>query len=93
MYHSFPPDYDANARCDYHIGALGHTNDNFKALKHKVHNLIISKAITFTPSDSNIKSNLMLTHVSPSISVVEESDSQELVTVVEEIHTPMLVIT
>lgn len=36
MYPPFLSGYDANARCDYHMGASGHTLDNYKSLKHKV---------------------------------------------------------
>lgn len=74
------------------MGAPEHTLDNYKALKSKVQELIDSKAISFTPNSPNIKNNPMPAHVGMSISVVEQSDSQELVTVVEKIQTPMLVV-
>lgn len=73
-------------------GAPGHIVDNYKVLNYKVHELINYKAIAFMPNGSNVKNNPMLTHMGPPISTVEESDSQELVTGVEEIQTLMLVI-
>ena len=41
-----PPDYDMNARCEYHSRTFGHTIDNCNVFKHKVQNLIDSKVIT-----------------------------------------------
>ncbi|XP_050889760.1 uncharacterized protein LOC127095058 [Lathyrus oleraceus] len=66
-----PPGYDANAHCEFHMGAPGHTIENCRALKHKVQDLIDSKAITFTPNGPNTNNNLMPTHAGPSVSVVE----------------------
>lgn len=50
-----PPGYDANSRCEFHYGALGHSIENCKALKYKVQDLIDSKAITFVPNDQNLE--------------------------------------
>lgn len=44
------------------------------------------------PRGPNVNNNPMPTHVGPSVSVFEESYSQELVTMVEEIQTLVLVI-
>ena len=54
--------YDANAHCEYQMGAPGHTMENYKALKHKVQDLIGSKAISFTPVRPNVATNPMPTH-------------------------------
>lgn len=32
----FPPNYDVNARCEFHSRAPGHSVENYKALKYKV---------------------------------------------------------
>ncbi|XP_058783919.1 uncharacterized protein LOC131658668 [Vicia villosa] len=45
-----PASWDANARCEFHSGSPGHNIENCKALKHKVRDLIDSKAIEFTPT-------------------------------------------
>jgi len=36
----YPKFYDANAKCDYHGGAVGHSIENCKAFKYKVQSLI-----------------------------------------------------
>lgn len=58
----YPPGYDANARCEYHMGAPGHTVENCKALKHKVQDLIECKAISFTTVSPNVATNPMPAH-------------------------------
>lgn len=32
----YPPGFDVNARCDFHVGAQGHSVENCKAFKHIV---------------------------------------------------------
>lgn len=68
-----PPSYDANARCDYHMGEAGNTIDNCKAFKYRVQGLTNSKAVIFTPTCSNVKTNPMPTNMGPSASVVEDA--------------------
>ncbi|KAI5405671.1 hypothetical protein KIW84_052437 [Lathyrus oleraceus] len=51
-----PEGYDANARCNFHSGAPGHTIENCKAFKHVVHDLIDSRAINFA-SAPNVVNN------------------------------------
>lgn len=55
----FPLGYDANARCEFHLGAPGYTVENCRALKHKVQDLTDLKAIIFTPDDLNVLFNHM----------------------------------
>jgi hypothetical protein len=62
----YPPGYDANAHCEYHMGAPGHTIENCKAFKHKVQDLVDSKALTFTPVRPNVATNPMLVHAESS---------------------------
>ncbi|MCI72143.1 gag-protease polyprotein, partial [Trifolium medium] len=31
----FPAWYDANSKCDFHVGTEGHSTDNCRAFKHK----------------------------------------------------------
>jgi len=38
----YPKFYDANGKCDYHGGAVGHSSENCQALKFKVQWLIDS---------------------------------------------------
>ncbi|XP_050919740.1 uncharacterized protein LOC127137311 [Lathyrus oleraceus] len=58
-----PQGYDANVRCEFHSGELGHTIENCRALKHKVQDLIDSKAISFAPAVANIANNPMQANI------------------------------
>ncbi|XP_058746121.1 uncharacterized protein LOC131618991 [Vicia villosa] len=72
-----PPNWDANARCEFHSGSPGHNIENCKALKHKVQDLLDSKAIEFTPTQGpNVVQNPMPphgTHAANAIGVVEDT--------------------
>ncbi|XP_058745783.1 uncharacterized protein LOC131618617 [Vicia villosa] len=72
-----PANWDANARCEFHFGAPGHSIENCKALKHQVQNLLDSKAIEFTPTQGpNVVQNPMPphgTHAANAIEVVEDA--------------------
>ncbi|XP_058741904.1 uncharacterized protein LOC131614320 [Vicia villosa] len=72
-----PANWDANARCEFHSGSPGHNIENCKALKHKVQDLLDSKAIEFTPTQGpNVVQNLMPphgTHAANAIEVVEDT--------------------
>ncbi|XP_058774463.1 uncharacterized protein LOC131648750 [Vicia villosa] len=58
-----PASWDANARCEFHSGSSGHNIENCKALKHKVQDLLDSKAIEFTPTQGpNVVQNPMPPH-------------------------------
>lgn len=65
-----PPEYDANAHCEFHSGAPGHTIENCKALKFKVQDLIDVKAIMLMPNGPNINNNHMAPHTGPLVSVI-----------------------
>ena len=69
-----PADYDANARCEFHSGAPGHGTENCRALKHKVQDLIDSKAIDFAPRNGpNVTKNPMPPHNNHSTNAVDHS--------------------
>ncbi|XP_058754437.1 uncharacterized protein LOC131627615 [Vicia villosa] len=72
-----PPNYDANAHCDFHSGAAGHDIEHCIGFMHKVQDLIDSKAIEFTPTQGpNVVQNPMPphgTHAANAIEVVEDA--------------------
>lgn len=80
-----PPGYDANAHCEFYMGAPDHTINNCKDLKHKVQDLIDAKAISFTPNGPNTNNNPMLPHDGPSVSMIEEE--KKVIYFVDEIRT------
>lgn len=57
-----PANYNANSRCEFHSGGIGHDVENCVALKYKVQELIDSKAIQFTP-DSGPNVIQILCHI------------------------------
>ena len=86
-----PANYNANARCEFHSGGVGHDVENCMALKYKVQDLIDSKAIQFTPDNGpNVLQNPMPPHSGPSVNVVEVEQKQNLVKDVKLLKTPLL---
>ncbi|KAK2448848.1 hypothetical protein QL285_008095 [Trifolium repens] len=53
MFAPFPNWYDPKAKCEFYLGAEGHTIDNCKAFKHKVQELIDQKLLTFKKVEPN----------------------------------------
>ncbi|XP_050877529.1 uncharacterized protein LOC127081302 [Lathyrus oleraceus] len=88
----YPPGYDANAHCEFHMGAPGHTLENCFAFQNRVQDLIEAKAVSFTPRRLNVNTNPMPTHKDASVSSFEESDEGKLICKVEEIQTPITMI-
>lgn len=68
----YPPGYDANAHCKFHMGAPDHTLEHCYAFQNCVQDLVEAKAVTFTPRGPNVKTNPMPTHGGASVSVIEE---------------------
>ncbi|XP_058725919.1 uncharacterized protein LOC131597227 [Vicia villosa] len=72
--------WDANARCEFHSGAPGHSIENCKALKHQVQNLLDSKAIEFTPTQGpNVVQNPMPPHGAHATNAIEFVEDTRLV--------------
>ncbi|XP_058746759.1 uncharacterized protein LOC131619709 [Vicia villosa] len=71
-----PPNYDANAHCEFHSGAAGHDIEHYIGFMHKVQDLLDSKAIEFTPTQGpNVVQNPMPshgTHAANAIDIVED---------------------
>ncbi|XP_058784300.1 uncharacterized protein LOC131659076 [Vicia villosa] len=71
-----PPNYDANAHCEFHSGAAGHDIEHCIGFMHKVQDLLDSKAIEFTPTQGpNVVQNPMPshgTHAANAIDIVED---------------------
>lgn len=65
-----PLGYDANARCEFHSGAPGHSVENCKALKYKVQEIIESKAVMFAPNGPNMNKNPMPPHNKPTVNMI-----------------------
>ncbi|CAJ2640305.1 unnamed protein product [Trifolium pratense] len=51
----FPAWYDDKAKCEFHMGAEGHSIDNCIAFKHLVQELIDGKVLTFKDGKPNVK--------------------------------------
>ncbi|XP_058732626.1 uncharacterized protein LOC131604182 [Vicia villosa] len=72
-----PPNYDANAHCEFHSGAAGHDIEHCIGFMHKVQDLLDSKAIEFTPTQGpNVVQNPMPphgAHATNAIEVVEDA--------------------
>lgn len=86
-----PANYNANSRCEFHSGGVGHDVENCMALKYKVQDLIDSKAIQFTlGSGPNVLQNPMPPHAGPSVNVIEIEQGLSLIKDVKLLKTPLL---
>ncbi|XP_050896795.1 uncharacterized protein LOC127103590 [Lathyrus oleraceus] len=85
-----PPGYDANAYCEFHSGAPGHSVENCKALKYKVQDIIDSKAITFAPNEPNVNNNPMPPHNNATVNMMEVDNGRRLMSCVDELKTPLI---
>lgn len=85
-----PPGYDANAHCEFHMGAPSHTIENYRSFKHKVQDLIDANAISFAPNGPNTKNNPMSPHADPSVSMIKEE--KKVIYCVEDMRTPLVVV-
>ncbi|CAJ2651463.1 unnamed protein product [Trifolium pratense] len=56
----FPAWYDDKAKCEFHMGAEGHSIDNCIAFKHLVQELIDGKVLTFKDGKPNVKDSPLL---------------------------------
>ncbi|XP_071723482.1 uncharacterized protein [Rutidosis leptorrhynchoides] len=54
--------YDPAKKCDYHNGELGHSNDECFTLKHKIQNLLDTKAFSFQIARPNVQKNPLPEH-------------------------------
>ncbi|XP_050880272.1 uncharacterized protein LOC127083946 [Lathyrus oleraceus] len=66
-----PPDYDENAKCEFHSGTQGHNIEGCRAFKNVVQDLVDSKAINFAPSP-NVNANPMPVHGQATVSAIAE---------------------
>lgn len=66
----YPPGYDDNAHCEYHMDAQGHTMEDCNALKHRVQDLINYKAFIFTCP--NVATNPMPVHAWLFVKAIEK---------------------
>jgi len=64
----YPRFYDANAKCGYHDGEIGHSTENCRALKYKVQSLLDSGWLTFQEQKPSVETNPLSNHGNASIS-------------------------
>ncbi|XP_052878633.1 uncharacterized protein LOC128285263 [Gossypium arboreum] len=83
----FPKWYDANAQCEYHAGATGHSIENCTTFKKLVERLINMGIVKFddTPSAENSLPN----HGDKGINAIIESSGKEIKMNVAEVNTPL----
>jgi hypothetical protein len=71
----WPPDYDENAKCEFHSGTQGHNIEGCRAFKNVVQDLVDSKAINFAPSP-NVNTNPMPAHGQVMVGVIAENSDR-----------------
>jgi hypothetical protein len=70
-----PPNYNENARCEFHSGAPGHNIEGCRAFKHTVQDLVDSKALNFTLS-LNADANPMPAHGQAMVGAIAENSDR-----------------
>jgi len=85
----YPKNYNANTKCDYHGGAVGHSTEDCKAFKFKVQSLIDSRWLTFQEDKPSIENNPLSGHASASMNAIIEEEGFGLVRKVEKIKGSM----
>ncbi|XP_014499266.1 uncharacterized protein LOC106760337 [Vigna radiata var. radiata] len=82
----YPRGYDADAKCSYRGGAVGHSTERCLAFKHKVQTLIDSGWLKFQEDKPNIEANPLSGHGSASTNAAEVKE-HELVRNVREVKS------
>jgi len=85
----YPRFYDANYKCEYHGGEIGHSTKNCRALKYKVKSLLDSGWFTFQEQKPNVENNPLSGHTSSTINAIIEEEGLSLVRNVNEMSKPM----
>jgi len=75
----FPRYYDANAKCEYHSGEIGHSTENCRALRYKVQSLIDSGWLTFQEQKPSVEKNPLSGHANSTVNAVSVSQGPSLV--------------
>ncbi|XP_016676472.1 uncharacterized protein [Gossypium hirsutum] len=86
----YPKWYDANARCEYHAGILGHSIENCTGFKKAVERLIKMGVVKFdsTPNTENLLPN----HDDQEVNAIGEASERRMKENVVEVRMPMKVI-
>ncbi|RDY12551.1 hypothetical protein CR513_02632, partial [Mucuna pruriens] len=58
----YPRSYDPNAKCEYHVGAIGHSTKRCWSFKHKVQDLIDAGWLGFEDNEPNVRTNPLPAH-------------------------------
>ncbi|RDX91771.1 hypothetical protein CR513_26193, partial [Mucuna pruriens] len=66
----YPRSYDPNAKCEYHVGAIGHSTERYWSFKHKVQDLIDAGWLRFEENEPNVSTNPLPAHGGQSINTL-----------------------
>lgn len=69
--------YDPSKKCEYHMGEVGHSTDECLTLKHKVQNLLDTKAFAFNTAQPNVKKNPLPEH-EDRVNAIDEGPLEEM---------------
>ncbi|RDX68158.1 hypothetical protein CR513_52887, partial [Mucuna pruriens] len=53
----YPKSYELNAKCNYHVGVVGHSTEKCWGFKHKVQDLIDGGWLSFKENEPNVNNN------------------------------------
>ncbi|XP_050908028.1 uncharacterized protein LOC127121612 [Lathyrus oleraceus] len=84
-----PPCYNPNAHCPFHEGAPGHDLEGCYTLKHRIHELIESKILSFKDMGPNVKNNPRPPRGDPAVNAIEDASIGVTVDKVDDVKTPL----
>src|ERR1051325_5465205 len=85
-----PANYDANARCEFHYGGVGHSIENCYALKCKIQDFLDSKAIQFeAAAGPNVIQHPMPSHDAAVNAIIGDGEWLDLVMDVNHVTTSL----
>ncbi|KAA3467304.1 hypothetical protein EPI10_002328 [Gossypium australe] len=86
----FPKWYDTNAQCEYHVGLIGHSIENFIAFKKLIERFIKMGIVRFNgPSGLNVAGNLLPSHPDQGVNAIIDNRSKRIKTNVAEVKSPL----
>ena len=63
--------YDSSKKCEYHMGEVGHSTDDCYVLKHRIQDLLDTKALSFRSDQPNVQRNPLPNHAGSTDAVIE----------------------
>ncbi|XP_050889350.1 uncharacterized protein LOC127094573 [Lathyrus oleraceus] len=85
----FHHNHNPNASCAFHAGYIGHSIEDYWALKKRIQELIDQEILSFSEENPNVKTNPLPNHGGSAVNVVVEEETTESILKVDDVKTLM----